>query len=290
MEVFPFPVEFFFLSPWREQKTLENRNLPGKNSFWITNLSWLLIWKIGQGLIRFSSQFQPTQCNYGRPSGELRWRRRRRLFFDLGNVGFWMIIRLRWWVLKSMAIAHESPQIIVTVFDSNLCGLLGGGSKIWFGITVPSCSRVHQFINPSWPSDSFGLWDCQQNPMSSCQIAGSVSTKWVNRVCDGLARFTFLFGTSKLRLCNDSPFKRETRQSFGIQLQWRMSRLFLATCGQPLRCLSLGYISFREWVGNKTVLAADKCSFWQHVLVTKIQRYKECFWWQNRCPNRNVFF
>ena len=143
---------------------------------------------MGQGLIRFSSQFQPTQCNY-RPSGELRpWRRRRqRLFFDLGNVGFWMIIRLRWWVLKSMAIAHESPQIIVTVFDSNLCGLLGGGSKIWFGVTVPSCGRVHQFINPSWPSDSFGLWDCQQNPMSSCQIAGSVSTKWVSHVCDGLA-------------------------------------------------------------------------------------------------------
>ena len=27
------------------------------------------------------------------------------------------------------------------------------------------------------PFGSFGLWDCQQNPMSSCQIAGSVSTK-----------------------------------------------------------------------------------------------------------------
>ena len=146
-----------------------------------------------------------------------------------------MIIRLRRWVLKSTAIAHESSQIIVTVFDSNLSGLLGGGSKIWFGVTVPSCRRVHQFINPSWPSDSFGPWDCQQNPMSSCQIAGSVSTKWVSRVCDGLAGHLPLWQLWTLAL--------PTKPDVQLSNRWQYSPMISSTALSQRTAMRKNYIN-----------------------------------------------
>ena len=62
----------------------------------------------------------------------------------------------------------------VTVFDSNLSGLRGGESKIWFwhhSTQLPQSSSIHEC---KCPSDSFGLWDCHRNPMSSCQIAGNI--------------------------------------------------------------------------------------------------------------------